>query len=463
MDESVQLEAEVLNCLAGGVDWCWSATVSNPNVADFPVPANANGCDPSFDDVHSMSFLCQAAGRCADTSVNVEAWNMSASCANTELDPQEVAFNLKDPEVDAVALDTGGTSFPECQLVSLQADAVGRGAVEWQWLVDGEPIIGCSGVVANGADLSGESFDCEWDSTGLEFDLIFGDGFENGTCENWDIGCPATFKTGVVRGPKSRRGGLAEKAGGAVNLEFEVRQVAGAVLDSLSQLITFNPVGDPSFNGSLPVPVVNGAGALLQAPAFDTTTWTWEIEDPGSPGSPCSFNTNKNCITEETPVDNIAYVWESGGTYTYKVSLSNCSSAGSVSAMSTVTVSDAAPPLITDFGVALSSIQTAGNPGRPCCKPFPFTKVVCPTGVAINFDLEVQEEGSFNFSFDWERASAADPPSYSSGTPTSVDGVDYVFTHTFPSGAPSPNFPISAIQFGNEAPLSDALEFGSCN
>lgn len=465
MDEEVPLEADVLNCLAGGTDWCWLAVVSNPNVADFPIPANANGCDPTFDDTHVMTFLCEASGRCADTSVAVSAWNMSASCGDTAGDPQEVNFNLKDPEVDATAIDTGGTSFPECQTVDLQASAVGRGAVEWSWLVDGEPIVGCGGVVPVGDDLSTASFQCEWDTSGLEFGLIFADFFESGTCESWDSGCPTTFKSAGTSRSKAatpRRGGLAEKAGGTVNVEFQVSAVAGPVLDVLGQSITFNPVGDPAFNGPLAVPVVNGSGATLQAAAFDTTTWTWEIEDPDVPGSPCSFNASDSCVTIETSVDTIDYLWQGAGTHLYKVSLSNCSSTGTVSLTGSATVLDATLPEIIDFGVALSSIQTAGDPDRPCCKPFPFTTVICPTNTAIEFEVEVIEAGSFNFLFDWERASTGDSPTYVPGTPVNVDGTTYTFSHAFPGTVPSPNFPISSVQFGNEFPLGDNLEFGSC-
>ncbi|MDA8019885.1 MAG: hypothetical protein MPN21_20790 [Thermoanaerobaculia bacterium] len=464
MDEQVALETEVLNCLAGSADWCWFATVGNPDVDDFPVPANANGCDATFDDVHTMTFQCQASGRCTDTSVTVSAWNMSASCGDTAQDPEDVVFSLKDPEVDAVMLDSGGTTFPECQLVNLQATAAGRGAVEWQWLVDGEPISGCDGTVAVGDDLSGESFACAWDSSGLTFDLIFADGFESGDCQSWDVGCPAP-KSGfahLVGVDPVRRGSVAAKAGGTVTVEFEVSEVAGPVLDTLSQAITFQPVGDPTFNGPLSDPVVNGSGAVLQAPALDTTTWTWEIEDPDLTGSPCSFNANKNCVTQDTSVDTVEYLWQGAGTYTYKVSLSNCSSAGSVSQTDSVTVQDSVTPQIVEFDIALSSIQTAGNPTAPCCKPFPFTKVICPTGVDIDFDLEVAEEGAFTFLFDWERASSSETPSYLAEAPTSNTGVAYIFTHAFPSNAPTPNFPISSVLFGNEVLLETNLEFGTC-
>ena len=468
MDETVMLEADVLNCLAGGVDWCWAASLSNPNVDAFPVPASPDGCDPTFDDVHSMTFLCQDSGRCADTSVTVAAWNESTSCVNTGLEPQDVGFNLKDPEVDAVLLDSGGTSFPECQQVSLEASVEGRGSIEWAWLVDGESISGCSGTVPSGTDLSTESFACDWDTAGLTFDLIFGDDFDDGTCDAWSSGCPATFKSGVVqRAAAERKGSLSLKAGGTVLVEFEVSEVAGPVLDTLSEAITFNPVGDPAFSGPLPDPVVNGAGALLQAPATDTTTWTWEIEDPDSPGAPCSFNASKNCVTEDTPVDNIEYLWDNAGTYIYEVSLSNCSSAGSVSASGSATVSDAAAPVIVDFDISASSILSLTNPEGVCTKDVfgncgPAGTIYCPTGVPIDFDLVVQEEGSFNFLFDWERASTGDVPSFVADTPSSQAGVEYVFTHTFSGAAPSPNFPIAQVQFGNTFELDDLLEFGTC-
>ena len=342
MDETVILEAAVLNCLAGGLDWCWAASLSHPNVDAFPVPASPDGCDPTFDDVHAMTFLCQSTDRCADTSVAVAAWNDSASCISTGLDPQEVGFNLKDPEVDAVLLESGGTSFPECQQVGLEASVEGRGTVEWAWLVNGESISGCSGTVPAGTDLSSESFACDWDTSGLMFDLIFGDDFDDGTCDAWSSGCPASFKSGVVqRAAAERKGSLSLEAGGTVTVEFGVSEVAGPVLDTLSESITFNPVGDPAFSGPLPDPVVNGAGALLQAPATDTTTWTWEIEDPDSPGAPCSFNASKNCVTQDTPVDNFEYLWTGAGTYIFQVSLSNCTSAETATASGSVVVSEA--------------------------------------------------------------------------------------------------------------------------
>lgn len=471
LDEDVLLEADVLNCLAGGVDWCWQAAVSNPDVAAFPIPANPDGCDPTFDDEHTLMFLCEDTGRCADTNVTVSAWNNSSSCVDTAGDPQEVSFSLKDPEVDALAVDAGGLTFPECQVLSLRADAAGRGAVAWDWLVDGEPILGCGGVVPANVDLNSETFACEWDSSGHTFGLIFADGFEDGTCENWDDGCPTALKgldlpqSGVVgRGEaSSRRGSLQPKAGGLATLELELREVAGPVLDVVSESITFLPVGDPAFAGPLPDPVVDGSAATLSAPATDTTTWTWEIENPDLPGSACSFDTSKNCVTEETTVDSIDYAWEDAGTYLYRVSLSNCAASVTVSLLGAVTVDDGTVPAIVGFDVALSSIQSVGNPDAPCCKPFPFTKVICPLDVEIDFHVEVAEEGEFSFFFDWERETSSETPAYSSASPASVDGVDYVFTHAFPGTAPSPNYPISSVLFGNEMALDDNLEFGTCD
>ena len=462
LDDEVDLEADVFNCLAGGTNWCWQTVVGNPDVAAFPEPLNPDGCDPSFFDDHTLAFLCQGSGRCADTSVSVATWNSSASCADTAADPVTIDFHLKDPEVDATGLDAGGSSFPECQVVSLQGTAQGRGAVEWAWLVQGEPIPGCGGIVPAGRDLSAESFACTWNSGGVSFDLIFGDDFEDGTCAAWDFGCPAAFKTGVVRTPKTVRGGPAEKAGGTVNVEFEVRQVAGPVLDSVSQAITFVPAGEPSFLGPLPDPVVEGGSAILLAPATDTTTWTWEIENPDVSGSPCSFDSERNCDLEETSIGSLDYHWESGGTYTFEVSLSSCSFPEAVSAVGTATVDDSLAEIV-HFGVSPASIRTVGQPDAPCCKPFPFDTIICPTETEIEFDVEVAEEGVFVFLFDWERTSSAEPPSYVPSMPSSVDGTEYLFTHTFPGSVPSPNFPISSVSFGNEMPLDDQLEFGSCD
>lgn len=435
------------SCAPTTGNWCWVVEAGGTDLTDsFGVSPDLGDCNSAYTNPETFDYNCTPGpgkGRCDDGSAMVTAWNTSCGAfppSNTQ--SSSASVTLKDPTVDIEgSLNTGGTlAYQQCQTVPLDAELGGRGPISWQWQVDGEPLTGCSGSVSGATDISLADVSCLWDTSGvvLQGDDIFADGFESGNPLSWTSVDGLPTLAGVKSSNRASRA-VPMSRGGGPGVDLNVQLVvsnAAAVIDTELAVINIQEIADPSFvNGGSPIlpPVVVGNTATLQAPANDTSTWTWELEDPDQGTAPCSFDAGATCATVETIVDTLQYSWITDGTYDFEVSVSNCVSSADVSASGNATVSAAVAPDVVRFRVSGST---------PACCGIPNFDFKCVAGVPITMEVEMAEEAGYIFGFDWERLTQASAV-FTTQTPTSSSGDLYLFTHTFSSsGSERTVFPI---------------------
>ena len=444
---------------AGGVcnpangNWCWVVEAAGTGGDSYGFAPNLGSCSGSYTNPEAFDYNCTpGAGksRCSDGTATVTAWNTSCGSfppLNTQTSSASVT--LKDPTVDIEgALDTNGTtSYQQCQTVPLDATLGGRGPITWQWMVDGEAVDGCAGSVGTATDISSVDVQCLWDTSGVQLEDIFADSFESGDVSLWSsaVGTLPDFTGNNVRSTHhfSRAVYLPKGVGASVNAQVSLVVSNGGELDSEMVTINVAEIADPTFvNPGNPIgtPVVVGNVATISAPANDTSTWSWEVEDPDNGTATCSFDGGAMCATVDTITDTLEYAWQQDGTYTFKVSISNCQSAGSVNATSQVTVADAVEPAISVFQIA---------PGETSCCGVPNFEFKCVAGQEISMQVLMAEEApSYTFGFDWERTSTGSA-TYATQSPDSSTGSTYNFTHTFSnSGSSRTVFPIVQVTSG---------------
>ena len=439
------------DCTPGNGNWCWTVMTEGVGGDVFTPSVVSGTCsDISPKDV---SFSCVPGvgkDRCSEGAAIVEAWN--TSCGTYPPPAAEVTavqVSLKDPTVgvEGVIDTNGSTTYQQCQEVPLRATVGGRGPVTWQWLVDGEALPGCDGSAGSGADISTAVVACAWDTSGVQLEDIFADGFESGDVSLWSTSL-GTIETMVSRQiPRaSYRIDLTKAASRDLSVELVVSN--GAELDREAVTVTIETIGEPTFTSAIGTSVIGNA-ATLTAPAADTSTWTWEIEDPnpqpGDSSAACSFKPAASCTTVTTGTadsgDTVQHAWIADGTYEFKVSLSNCISGSTPpSAMGSVTVSGAVEPIISSFKI---------QAGEASCCGVPNIEFKCVAGVPISMQVVMAEEsGSYAFGFDWERTSTASA-TYSTQSPIGSSGSTYNFEHTF-SSTPSSRtvYPIVEVTSG---------------
>ena len=438
------------SCSPTSGDWCWVVEVAGSDVSDdWAHTPDFGNCSSSYTNPESFDYSCTpGAGqsRCDPATAIVTAWNTGCGPfppANNQTSSVEI--EVKDPTVDIEGdLDTGGTTYQQCQVVDMTATLGGRGPIDWEWQIDGEPLDGCSGSVSLATDISGVDPQCLWDTSGVQLgDEIFADGFETGDVSRW------SSSSGLPKAARSSHYGQRAvdfAKGGATSVNVDVSLVVsnGTVLDTESVTITIEEIGVPAFvNPGDPISSnVVGNVATITAAANNTSTWTWEIEDPTAGTAACSFDGAAMCVTVETITDTIEYAWTVDGTYDFEVSISNCQFGDSETAAGSVTVSAAVTPVITTFRFNPSTATDF------CCGS-PFAGFECQSGVEIEFEVQMTEEAaSFDFAFDWERTSQASA-NFVSQAETGNSGTTYSFSHTFSnSGSQRSVFPIVQVTSG---------------
>ena len=459
MDETASYSAAPGgSCSPGAGNWCWVVETAGGASDVWSHSPDLGDCSASYSNPESFDYSCTPGGgnaRCAAGTAVVTAWNTSCgSFPPTNTQSNSVMINIKDPAVDIEGgLDTGGTLYQQCQVVDMNASIGGRGPITWEWQVEGEPLDGCSGIVATASDLASVDLSCLWDTSGVQLVNIFADGFETGDVLRWSsaLGLPA-LKADTRSGHRAFRG-LDFGKGESPSLDLQVELVVsdGSVLDSEAVTITVEEIGEPSFvtPGDPTSATVVGNAATIMAPANDTSSWSWEIEDPDAGTAPCTFDGAASCVTTDTFIDTLVYAWTSDGSHRYEVSISNCQFGGSETASGSVSVSAAVNPVITTFRFNPSTATEF------CCGS-PFAGFECQSGVAIEFEVSMLEEAaSYNFGFDWERTSQA-TATYAALSPDSSSLGTYSFTHTFSnSGSSRTVYPVVQVTSGLNTDVED--------
>lgn len=461
LDETASFEGTAGGgCSPVAGNWCWFVEAASSDGTDVVGFAPDNGdCSAAYTNPEDFDFSCTPGGgqaRCDDITAMVTAWNTACGPQNGG-QTNAVNLTLKDPTVDIdAALDTGGsTDYLQCQTIPLDAAVEGRGPISWEWQVDGEPLDGCSGSVSTMTDVSTADFSCLWDTTDVRItDEIFLDGFETADVSRWSSSNGFAAPR-VASLNKARRSINFTKGVNNVNVAVSLVVSNGGELDSEGATINIAEISAASFvNGGNPftAPVVNGNVATLQAPANNTSSWVWEIEDPDAGTAPCSFNGAAVCVTSAPQInDTLQYAWTSDGTYTYKVTISNCQPGASQSASSNVTVSAAVAPTISSF--ALDGANSA------CCGS-PNFGITCVAGQAIDVRVALAEQAAYTFGFDWERTSTASA-TYTNQNATGNTGSDYFFTYTFSnSGSARTVHPIVRVTSGTASATESFLSSG---
>ncbi len=438
------------SCSPVAGDWCWVVETAGGAGDVWSHSPDLGDCSASYSNPESFDYSCSPGGgaRCGNGTAMVTAWNTNCgSFPPTNTQSNSVTITIKDPTVEIEgSLDTGGTLYQQCQVVSMDASVGGRGPITWEWLVDGEPLDGCSGSVSTTTDLAPTDLSCLWDTSGVQLVNIFADGFETGDAVRWSssVGLPTLKMAGNHSNHRAFRA-LSFGKGESPSLDLDVELVVsnGSVLDSEMVTITIEEIGQPSFvtPGDPTSASVIGNSATIMAPANDTSAWSWEIEDPDLGDAPCSFDGAASCVTTETFTDTLVYAWVTDGDHRYKVSISNCQFGGSEMATGSVTVSAAVDPVITTFRF---------NPATAtefCCGS-PFAGFECQSGVAIEFQVSMLEEAVYGFGFDWERTSQGSA-TYQSQSPDGNTLATYSFTHTFSnSGSERTVYPVVQVTSG---------------
>lgn len=396
------------DCTPSAPAWMWEAETNRPfTVVPTEIVQPLTSAQYTFD--------CVEAGgaRCLNATAVVEAAN--ADCAEALGTP--ASLFLKDPRIDVVSTSTGGRStFEACETIPLSANLAGRAPAFWEWRLDGQVIPGCSSSTLLG-DLEEDAVvECALDGDLIGTDVIFADGFESGNMARWIV--PAAV---VASSPREKGQKLAVSA--SVDLLVWNTPDKGLAPRATS-LVQFSlaETGIPTFSGS-PSEAVDGPAATLTYPAVNATSWTWEIEDPTGEDL-CSFpgKPSVNCVVEDTATSSITHFWPAAGTYSYRVTISNCSQV-SDAADDEVTVESGVEPDITAFFF---------NSSNCCLDGLEFS---CPLNVSVEFRLDMAEEGAFSFAFDWERSSALSEPNWTSQSATGKDPSQprWFFSHTFTS------------------------------
>jgi hypothetical protein len=184
MSDEIAFAAAATGCTPAAPSWVWSASTTEPDVA--PVQLT------EVTDTSSYRFDCTAAGRCPDALVTV--WAANGSCPSADLAP--ASFVVKDPAIDIVSIDSGGTGvFDISETVPLSAELLGRGPIWWAWRVGGSTPAECSSTLP-GTDLSAAAVPCSASAAEAFQQTIFVDGFESGDTSRW--GAPTGGKAVVA-------------------------------------------------------------------------------------------------------------------------------------------------------------------------------------------------------------------------------------------------------------------------
>ncbi|MCP4658750.1 MAG: hypothetical protein GY856_25340 [bacterium] len=342
---------------------------------------------------------------CPDKQIKI--WAIKDACAgDIGLVVDQAAVNLSDPEprirdIDVSPGANGAGQHPVCSILSFQADIDGKTPFDYVWEARNQ----------NGELLASSTEEVfQWNTTGFNFDgRIFIDDFESGDASFWTIEMGSEEFPTASAVPVARREFLKDTLTALIDITLEATNPDSAEATSATE-VTLTALGALALdNPAFTVTDLSLGQFQIQANTLNATEWKWQIEDPENGASTtCSAGYAKCHVIDWGAQSEILYVWEPPnipGQYRVTLWARNCEDQVGITTETTIDVDEVVstePPVMTEFRVDESSIQSTLYPNAPCVYTNFFARELeCPRNTAITFYATAT--GSLTaFKFDWE-------------------------------------------------------------